>query len=97
MCSHRLQLVHALKPDDYDVRFNFAGEKFELEDDFLDHVVLINDESTFHFSGKLNTHNVHIWGSEHPHELAHHRRDSPKLNVSCTVCPDVNCMDRLFC
>ncbi|KAG8265448.1 hypothetical protein J6590_094485 [Homalodisca vitripennis] len=35
---------------------------------FLDHVVF-NDESTFNFTGHVNTLNVHIWDSENPHEM----------------------------
>jgi hypothetical protein len=36
--------------------------------------VILSDESTFHVSGKANTHNCRLWGSENP-------RDSPKVNV----------------
>ena len=59
MRPYRLQLVHALMPDDYGVRYNFASVVLQREDDFLDRVVF-SDESvmSFHLSGKVNTHNV---------------------------------------
>ena len=38
-----------------------------------------------HVSGKLNKHNVRIWGSEHPHEIRELERDSPKVNVWCGI------------
>ena len=43
--------------------------------------ICFSDEATFHISGKLNKHNVRIWGSEHPHEIRELERDSPKVNV----------------
>ena len=39
----------------------------------------------FHVSGKLNKHNVRIWGSEHPHEIRELERDNPKVNVWCEL------------
>jgi len=41
---------------------------------------MFSDEVTFHLSGKVNRHNVRIWGTENPHEIVEHVRDSPKLN-----------------
>ena len=39
----------------------------QIQDDgkFQDSV-LFSDESTFHVSGRVNTHNCRIWGSENP-------------------------------
>ena len=42
-------------------------------------------KQTFHVSGKLNKHNVRIWGSEHPHVIRELQRDSPKVNVWCGI------------
>lgn len=84
MRPYRLQLVQQLKPNDCAVRFRFACEVLQRHNDFLHHVVF-SDESTFHTSGKVNTHNVRIWGSENPHQLVQHERDSPKINVFCAV------------
>ena len=82
---YRLQLLQALKPTDYGLRANFANEMLLHDDeDFLDRVVF-SDESTFHLSGNVNTHNVRIWGSANPHEMVQLQRDSPKLNVFCAI------------
>ena len=40
-----------------------------------------SDEATFHVSGKVNKHNIQIWGSQNPCEVL--ERDSPKINVWC--------------
>lgn len=80
---YRLQLLQALKPIDHGLRATFAHEML-LHDDLLHHVVF-SDESTFHLSGHVNTHNVRIWGSENPHEMVQLQRDSPKLNVFCAI------------
>lgn len=82
---YRLQLLQALQPTDYGLRANFATEiLFHDDDDLLGHVVF-SDESTFHTSGHVNTHNVRIWGSENPHEMVQLQRDSPKINVFCAL------------
>lgn len=62
---YRFKLLQALKPTDNGLRANFAHEM--LHDDFLDRIVF-SDESTFHISGHVNTHNVSIWSSENPNE-----------------------------
>ena len=40
-----------------------------------------SDEATFHVSGKVNKHNIRIWGSQNPCEVL--ERNSPKINVWC--------------
>jgi hypothetical protein len=42
---------------------------------------MFSDEATFHVSEKVNKQHVHIWGSQHPHAILKHIRDSPKVNV----------------
>jgi hypothetical protein len=51
---------------------------------FLDKIVF-SDEATFHLSGKVNRQNLIIWGSQNPHQVVEHVRDSPKVNVFCAV------------
>jgi hypothetical protein len=51
---------------------------------FVDKTVL-SDEATFFLSGKVNCHNLIIWGSQNPHQDAEHVRDSPKVNVFSDV------------
>jgi hypothetical protein len=53
------------------------------EDGFVER--LISDVATFHISGKVNRHNVPIWGTEQTHAQIQHRRHSPKVNVFCAV------------
>jgi hypothetical protein len=54
------------------------------DDHFLEKVQF-SDEATFHFSGAVSRRSVRIWGSENPHAYVEHQRDSPKVNVFCTV------------
>ena len=44
---------------------------------------VFSDEATFHVSGKVNKHNIRIWGSQNPCEVLERERDSPKINVWC--------------
>jgi hypothetical protein len=48
------------------------------EDDCL-HTVVFSDEDYFYPSGEVNCHNARIRGTETPHGVAEHVRDSPKL------------------
>ena len=43
--------------------------------------VMFRDETCFDVSGKVNQPNVKICGSENPHMVIEHIRDSPKVNV----------------
>jgi hypothetical protein len=45
--------------------------------------IVFSDETIFHVSGKVNLHNVRIWGSENPHHVIEHIRGSPKVSVCC--------------
>ncbi|KAJ8892790.1 hypothetical protein PR048_005371 [Dryococelus australis] len=56
-------------------------------DDFLHHLPQLtpaartikdDDEATFHANGKVNRHNVLIWGQKHPHESTEHEHASLK-------------------
>jgi hypothetical protein len=42
-------------------------------------------ETTFHTSGKVNRHNVRIWGLENPRVVLENEMDSPKVNVWCAL------------
>lgn len=84
MKPHRLHLLQLLKPTVHIDRSNFCIKMQDAitEEGFLDRVVF-SDESTFHISGKVNKHNVRIWGTENPLEIVQHERASPKINVFC--------------
>jgi hypothetical protein len=47
--------------------------------------VIFSEENTFHVSGKVNTRNCKIWGSENPRVSLEHFHDSPKANVFCAL------------
>ncbi|XP_049952201.1 uncharacterized protein LOC126464603 [Schistocerca serialis cubense] len=86
MKSYKIQLLQALCEGDRqqcEAFCNFVLGKLE-DDSFLPHLVF-SDEGTFHLNGKMNHHNVSIWGIEQPHEVVQHERDSPKFHVFCAV------------
>jgi len=84
---YELQLVQALSCDDKRVRYSFcmSMQQWNEEDDDFFNRLIFGDESTFNLSGKVNKHNVRIWGTENPRELVQYVRDSPKVNVFCAV------------
>ena len=49
---------------------------------------MFSEESTFHLRGKVNRHNVRIWGSEHPREALEYQRDIRRVNVWCGLMKD---------
>ncbi|PNF20022.1 hypothetical protein B7P43_G05942 [Cryptotermes secundus] len=59
-----------------------------MEDETFISLLIFSDEATFYLSGRVNRHNVRIWGTEHPHETVEHETDSPKMNVFCAVSQD---------
>ena len=85
-----MQILQELKPNDGPNRKVFALEmQSRIEDD--EHYlkkVMFTDEACFHVSGKVNQHNVRIWGSENPHVVIEHILDSPKVNVWCGLLHD---------
>jgi hypothetical protein len=88
--AYKVQIIQQLKPDDRPKREKFANDILNLIDednDFLQRVCF-SGEATFHVSGTVNTHNLRIWGSENPHFLREHIRDSPKINVCCGLMHD---------
>ena len=59
----------------------------EDDEDYLKKV-MFTDEACFHVSGKVNWHNVRILGSETPHVVFQHIRDSSMVNVWCGLLHD---------
>lgn len=83
--AYKVQILHHLQPDDCPRRAAFATEilqRIENDNEYLQRVCF-SDEATFHTSGKVNRHNVRIWGSENPNFTREEIRDSPKVNVWC--------------
>lgn len=62
--AYKLTLVQALTENDKQLRTVFSVNMLEFmeNDDFGDRIVF-SDEATFHVSGRVNKHNVRIWGS----------------------------------
>ena len=79
-------LLQKLQTDDQDQRTTFCTELQALmeEDGFLERLIF-GDESTFNLYGKVNRYNVCTWGPENPKSVAEVARDSPKVNVFCSV------------
>ncbi|XP_021938078.1 uncharacterized protein LOC110838797 [Zootermopsis nevadensis] len=86
----RLSMVQAISDGNKLARKEFCTEMLRrVEDDegFLDSVIF-SDESTFHATGKVNTHKCRIWGSENPRAFLEFVRESPKVNVFCAISKD---------
>jgi hypothetical protein len=65
---YKFQLLQELKPSDRPHQRNFCIDMLNClrgYNLFLDKIVL-SDEATFHLSGKVNRHNLIIWGSQNP-------------------------------
>jgi hypothetical protein len=66
--AYKFQLLQELNPSDRPHWRNFCADmpnclkEYNL---FLEKIVL-SDEATFHLSGKVNRHNLTIWGSQNP-------------------------------
>lgn len=90
---YRIQLLQALHEGDKVRRVQFCefiqsqmtDDDEENDDRDLVSRIVFSDEATFHLSGKVNRHNVRIWGTEQPHQIVQHERDSPKVNVFCAI------------
>lgn len=84
---YRVQLVQHLIPGDYGRRMEFCTRMLEAmgNDEGFAGTLTFSDEATFHLSGKVNRHNVRVWGTELPHTCVELQRDSPKVNVFCAI------------
>ena len=65
MKPYKLQLVQAITADDKQKRKQFCVDMQEkLEEDEFNERLVFSDEATFPTNGKVNRHNVRIWGKE---------------------------------
>ena len=84
--GYLLQLLQALNPQDRNLRLHFCMDfQQRLEEDRFAEKLVFSDEAMFHVCGKVNHHNVHIWGMENSHATMEHVRDLPKVNVFCAI------------
>jgi hypothetical protein len=80
-------LLQELKPNDRPHRRYFFTDvlnRLEEDDLFLDKIFSVTYDFS-DLSGKVNRHNLIIWGSQNPHQFVKHVRGSPKVNVFCAV------------
>jgi len=68
-----------------------------MEDDIYLQRLIFSDETAFHVSGKVNRHNVRIWGLQNTQEALEHDRDSTKVNVLCALSQKKSLWAVLFC
>jgi hypothetical protein len=74
--GYRLQLLQALNPQDHNLTLHFCVRfQQRLEDDGFAEKLFFSDEATFHVCGKVNRHNVRIWGTENLHATMEHVRE----------------------
>ena len=86
MKPYKLQVVQAITAADKRKRKQFWVDMQEkLKEDEFNERIVFSDEATFHTNGKVNRHNVRIWGEEIPHATIEHERDSLKVNVFCAT------------
>ena len=86
MTPHKLQLVQQLKDTNKSARHDFCiAMQQKMEDHKYDNKLVFSNKAPFHVSGNDNKHNTPIWGTENPHELLEHQRDSPKVTVFCVM------------
>ena len=84
---YRIQCTQALRPQDKETRREHCHTLLAMTavDPLFLKRVIFTDEAIFHTSGHVNRRNTIFWGSEHPHVIREHIRDSPKISVWCAV------------
>ena len=75
-----IQLLQALSPQHHYLCRQFCIHFQEGLEEYSEKLIS-SDEATFHVSGKVNHHNVTIWGTDNLHVSVEHVRDSPKVSV----------------
>jgi hypothetical protein len=90
MCI-QIVVMSAHQASRHDARQTFASmlDKIDNEDSFLKSVCFCN-VAAFHLKGLVNRLNCGVWGSELPHKIFEHQRDTPKVNVWCGMVKDCN-------
>jgi hypothetical protein len=65
---YKFQLLQELQPNGRPHRRNFCTDMLNClqEDNLFLYKIVLSDEATFHLSGKVNRHNIIIWGSQNP-------------------------------
>lgn len=87
MFPYKIQMLQELEDRDPAARTWFANwcmENIQSDRSFL-HRIIFSDECVFHVDGKVNKHNVRIWGTENPHAYREVARNSDKVTVWCAM------------
>ena len=86
MIPYKLHLLQHLKDTDKSALEDFCTQmQVMFQEDGFDDRLVFGDEATFHVTGKVNKHNTRILGTEYPHAIQDHVRDSSKMNVFCAI------------
>lgn len=82
----KIQLVQALKEEDYALRQNFAEEMIRdfFNNDRIDNI-LFSDEAHFHLNGAVNKQNCRYWAEENPRKKHQTPLHSPRVSVWCAM------------
>ena len=84
MKPYKLQLIQAITADDKQKRKQFCVDMQEkFEKDKFNERLMFSDETTFYTNGKVNRHNVCIWGKENPHATIEHEG---LIKSECVLC-----------
>lgn len=87
MFPYKINILQELQDQDPAARTWFANwcmENIQSDSSFLNRIIF-SDECVFHVDGKVNKHNVRIWGTENPHDYREVARDSEKVTVWCAM------------
>ena len=82
---YKLHLLQQLKDTDKLAREAFFAQMQAMLKDGFDNRLVFSKEATFNLTGKVNKHNTRVWETELPHSTLELGRDSPKVNVFCTI------------
>jgi hypothetical protein len=85
---YKLQLTHALSPEDHGARLEFCRSQLEIIDEDCEFPGYIGfgDEALFHLHGGVNRHNCVYWSQENPHWTQELPLNSPHVHVWAFVC-----------
>lgn len=83
--AYKVQITQELKPNDHQVRRNFANwalEQLEADPHFAEKIIF-SDEAHFCLNGFVNKHNCRIWADENPQVIHESPLYPEKVTVWC--------------
>ena len=84
---YKLQVVHALRNWDREMRLQFCCQFVEIltENPDLPNKLLMSDQAHFHLHGTVNKQSFQYWSAANPHELHQCPTCDPKVTEWCAV------------